>query len=92
MRYLDRSDTFDDAKVERQVAGRKEGDHERSAIKQQYFLFGTDNTGRDLLSRTLMARPHLAGDRAARRRHRGRDWRVSTARQRAFSAAGPTRS
>ncbi|TKB04470.1 MAG: ABC transporter permease, partial [Mesorhizobium sp.] len=26
-----------------------------SAIKQQYFLFGTDNTGRDLLSRTLMA-------------------------------------
>ena len=26
-----------------------------AAIKQQYFLFGTDNTGRDLLSRTLMA-------------------------------------
>ena len=26
-----------------------------ASIKQQYFLFGTDNTGRDLLSRTLMA-------------------------------------
>ena len=26
-----------------------------AAIKQHYFLFGTDNTGRDLLSRTLIA-------------------------------------
>ena len=26
-----------------------------AAVKQQYFLFGTDNVGRDLLSRTLMA-------------------------------------
>lgn len=54
LRYLDRSDTFDDAKVEetspdglRMVMS--------AAVKQQYFLFGTDNVGRDLLSRTLMA-------------------------------------
>jgi oligopeptide transport system permease protein len=26
-----------------------------AAVKQQYFLFGTDNVGRDLLSRTLVA-------------------------------------
>ena len=26
-----------------------------AAVKQQYFLFGTDNTGRDLLTRTLIA-------------------------------------
>ena len=26
-----------------------------ASVKQQYFLFGTDNTGRDLLSRTLTA-------------------------------------
>ena len=54
VRYLDRSDTFDDAKVEelspdgmRMVMS--------ASIKLQYFLFGTDNVGRDLLSRTLMA-------------------------------------
>jgi oligopeptide transport system permease protein len=54
VRYIERSDTFDDAKVED-----KSGDGLQmtfsAAIKQQYFLFGTDNTGRDLLSRTLMA-------------------------------------
>ena len=54
VRYVDRSDTFDDAKVEelspdgmRMVMS--------ASIKLQYFLFGTDNVGRDLLSRTLMA-------------------------------------
>jgi oligopeptide transport system permease protein len=54
LRYLDRSDTFDDARIEetspdglRMVMS--------AAVKQQYFLFGTDNVGRDLLSRTLMA-------------------------------------
>ncbi|MET0597876.1 MAG: ABC transporter permease subunit [Mesorhizobium sp.] len=54
VRYLDRSDTFDDSRVE----GVLEGGHEMvmsATIKQQYFLFGTDNTGRDLLSRTLIA-------------------------------------
>ncbi|MCX7306346.1 MAG: ABC transporter permease subunit, partial [Hyphomicrobiales bacterium] len=54
VRYLDRSDTFDDAKVES-----KSDDGKTmvlsAAIKQQYFLLGTDNVGRDLLSRTLMA-------------------------------------
>jgi oligopeptide transport system permease protein len=54
VRYLDRSDAFDDAKIEETSA-----DGMRmvlsAAVKQQYFLFGTDNVGRDLLSRTLMA-------------------------------------
>ncbi len=53
-RYLDRSDTFDDAKLESKSADGKEAVMSAS-IKQQYFIFGTDNTGRDLLSRTLMA-------------------------------------
>jgi oligopeptide transport system permease protein len=54
IRYIDRSDTFDDAKVESKSADGLEMVMS-AAIKQQYFLFGTDNTGRDLLSRTLMA-------------------------------------
>jgi oligopeptide transport system permease protein len=54
IRYLDRSDTFDDAKVESTTPDGLKMVMSAS-IKQQYFLFGTDNTGRDLLSRTLMA-------------------------------------
>ena len=54
LRYLDRSDTFDDARVESKSAGGQEM-VVSAAVKQQYFLFGTDNVGRDLLSRTLMA-------------------------------------
>ena len=61
-------------------------------IEQHYFLFGTDNSGRDLLTRTLVAgRVSLAigilggivavADRRALRRD-----------IRAFSAAGSTRS
>jgi oligopeptide transport system permease protein len=53
-RYLDRSDTFDDAKLESKSPDGKEAVMSAS-IKQQHFYFGTDNTGRDLLSRTLMA-------------------------------------
>jgi len=53
-RYLDRSDTFDDAKVESKTADGKEAVFS-AAVKQQYFLFGTDNVGRDLLTRTLVA-------------------------------------
>ena len=54
VRYLDRSDTFDDAKVE-EVSPDGLRMVMSASIKQQYFLFGTDNVGRDLLSRTLMA-------------------------------------
>ncbi|MER9650599.1 ABC transporter permease subunit [Mesorhizobium sp. M0199] len=54
IRYLDRSDTFDDTKIESKSPDGLEMVMSAS-IKQQYFLFGTDNTGRDLLSRTLMA-------------------------------------
>lgn len=53
-RYLDRSDTFDDAKLESRSADGTEAVMSAS-IKQQHFYFGTDNTGRDLLSRTLVA-------------------------------------
>jgi oligopeptide transport system permease protein len=53
-RYLDRSDTFDKTRVESKAPdGLKMV--VSASVKQQYFLFGTDNTGRDLLSRTLMA-------------------------------------
>ncbi|RAZ92918.1 ABC transporter permease [Mesorhizobium hawassense] len=54
IRYLDRSDAFDDTRIENKSADGLQVTMS-SAIKQQYFLFGTDNTGRDLLSRTLMA-------------------------------------
>ncbi|PBC02718.1 ABC transporter permease subunit [Mesorhizobium sp. WSM3860] len=54
IRYLDRSDAFDDTKIESKSPDGLEMTMS-SAVKQQYFIFGTDNTGRDLLSRTLMA-------------------------------------
>ncbi|WP_274628446.1 ABC transporter permease [Arvimicrobium flavum] len=53
-RYIDRSDTFDDAKVEDRTNDGLQMTFS-AGIKQQYFFFGTDNTGRDQLSRTLMA-------------------------------------
>ncbi|PBB37472.1 peptide ABC transporter permease [Mesorhizobium sp. WSM3879] len=54
IRYLDRSDAFDDTKIESKSPDGLELTMS-AAVKQQYFFFGTDNTGRDLLSRTLMA-------------------------------------
>lgn len=54
IRYLDRSDAFDDTRIENKSPDGLEMTMS-SAVKQQYFFFGTDNTGRDLLSRTLMA-------------------------------------
>jgi len=54
IRYLDRSDAFDDTRIESKSPNGREVTMS-SAIKQQYFFFGTDNTGRDLLSRTLVA-------------------------------------
>jgi oligopeptide transport system permease protein len=54
IRYLDRSDAFDDTRIENKSPDGLEVTMS-SAVKQQYFIFGTDNTGRDLLSRTLMA-------------------------------------
>ncbi|MGN6303898.1 MAG: ABC transporter permease [Mesorhizobium sp.] len=54
LRYIDRSDTFDDAKVEAKLPDGLEMTFS-AAVRQQYFFFGTDNVGRDLLSRTLMA-------------------------------------
>jgi oligopeptide transport system permease protein len=53
-RYLDRSDLFADGKViEKSADGMKLTMSAR--IEQKYFLLGTDISGRDLLTRTLMA-------------------------------------
>jgi oligopeptide transport system permease protein len=53
-RYIDRSSLFDDAKV-----SEKSPDGLRmvmsAAVEKEYFFFGTDNSGRDLLTRTLLA-------------------------------------
>jgi oligopeptide transport system permease protein len=53
-RYLDRSSTFQDAAVE-ETSPDGLSMTLSANIKRLYFLFGTDNTGRDLLTRTLMA-------------------------------------
>ena len=54
LRYLDRSDTFEDAKIDE-----KSADSLRmvmsAKIEPKHFYFGTDNNGRDLLTRTLIA-------------------------------------
>ncbi|PLP59663.1 peptide ABC transporter permease [Mesorhizobium loti] len=54
LRYLDRSDTFDGAQI---LSKSPEGNELviGTTVRQAYFLFGTDNIGRDLLSRTLVA-------------------------------------
>jgi oligopeptide transport system permease protein len=54
LRYLERSDTFNDARIE-QTSPDGSRMVMSASVKQHYFLFGTDNVGRDLLSRTLMA-------------------------------------
>ncbi|MGP2490049.1 ABC transporter permease [Mesorhizobium sp. PUT5] len=54
LRYIDRSDTFDAARVESKTDDGLEMTF-ATTVKRQYFFFGTDNTGRDQLSRTLVA-------------------------------------
>jgi oligopeptide transport system permease protein len=54
VRYLDRSSLFEDGRVEDVDADRK-GMRLSAAMEENVFLFGTDNTGRDLLTRTLIA-------------------------------------
>ena len=53
-RYLDRSDSFKDGKVESKSADGLEMTISAS-VQHLYFFFGTDISGRDLLTRTLMA-------------------------------------
>lgn len=53
-RYLDRSDSFKDAKVEEKSADGLTLVMS-AAAKQKYFYFGTDALGRDLLTRVFMA-------------------------------------
>ncbi len=54
VRYLDRSSTFTNAEVE-SIAADERSLTMSADINSLYFLFGTDNTGRDLLTRTLIA-------------------------------------
>jgi oligopeptide transport system permease protein len=53
-RYFDRSSTFEGAAVVEKSSNGQELTI-RAAIERNYFLFGTDNVGRDLLTRTLIA-------------------------------------
>jgi oligopeptide transport system permease protein len=53
-RYFDRSNVFADARVEA-LAPDALSMTVSAEVRQHYFLFGTDNTGRDLLTRTLVA-------------------------------------
>jgi oligopeptide transport system permease protein len=54
IRYLDRSDVFEDAAVAEKSA---DGLSLKmtATIQKKYFFFGTDSNGRDLLQRTLVA-------------------------------------
>lgn len=54
VRYLDRSSSFRDARVETTSPDGLQMTLSAS-VARHYFLFGTDNTGRDLLTRTLIA-------------------------------------
>jgi oligopeptide transport system permease protein len=54
IRYLDRSSLFEDGRVE-DVASDRMHMTMSASIERNYFLFGTDNSGRDLLTRTLFA-------------------------------------
>ena len=54
VRYLDRTSIFEDSRVETKAEDGLTMTFS-SAIKRQRFIFGTDNTGRDLLTRTLIA-------------------------------------
>ena len=54
VRYVERSDTFEDATIET-VSADKLSMTMSAAVQKQYFYFGTDNSGRDLLTRTLVS-------------------------------------
>jgi oligopeptide transport system permease protein len=53
-RYLDRSSLFEDARVE-DISADRLAMTMSAAMEQNHFFFGTDNNGRDLLTRTLIA-------------------------------------
>jgi oligopeptide transport system permease protein len=53
-RYLDRSSVFENARVDRKSADGATITMSAD-VERHYFLFGTDSSGRDLLTRTLIA-------------------------------------
>ena len=54
IRYLERADIFEDARIEKQDENGLSMVMS-AQIERHYFLFGTDANGRDLLARTLIA-------------------------------------
>jgi oligopeptide transport system permease protein len=54
VRYLDRSSLFENGQME-SVAADGLSATMSASVEQSHFFFGTDNTGRDLLTRTLIA-------------------------------------
>ena len=53
-RYIDRSSVFENARIENMSADKLKLTMSAD-VERQYFFFGTDNSGRDLLTRTLIA-------------------------------------
>ena len=53
-RYIDRSDMFEGTAVTEMAPDGKSATM-TTGVQQKFFYFGTDNTGRDLLTRTLVA-------------------------------------
>ncbi|NJM81772.1 MAG: ABC transporter permease subunit [Tabrizicola sp.] len=53
-RYVDRSDMFENTRVTELAPGGMTAKME-TEVELKYFFFGTDSTGRDLLTRTLIA-------------------------------------
>ena len=53
-RYIDRSDVFEGAQISEKSADGMTMTI-RADVQKKYFFFGTDNNGRDLLTRTLSA-------------------------------------
>ena len=53
-RYIDRSSVFENSKIENMSADKLQMTIS-AEVERQYFFFGTDNSGRDLLTRTLIA-------------------------------------
>ena len=53
LRYLDRSDLFSNSRIE--IAQSGTNATIKTDVSRHRFLFGTDSTGRDLLTRTLIA-------------------------------------
>ena len=89
MRYVDRSDLFDNARIEDLSADGKSGTMAADVIRVR-FLFGTDGNGRDLLARILIGIRISLAIGAARLRHGAASSASPTAPSPAISAGAST--